>query len=205
MRTRTGQLQDSAFLAPGTGAITRTLDSKLGDMVSVKDFGAVGDGTTDDRAAIQAALNAVSAGGGTLYFPSGTYAMSSNVSNTQLVKTIARDLKIKGENATIKCTSATHLINMMVLNCSTGFSIDMDGIEWDGNNKVLNLVRFEQSTAQGVGSISLNNCAFRRSFGTIAGVGGNFSNTAFNSTGGFKRVSITNSEFTNHSRELGGA
>jgi hypothetical protein len=39
-----------------SGATARTLASKLGDFVSVHDFGAVGNGTTDDTAAIQAAL-----------------------------------------------------------------------------------------------------------------------------------------------------
>jgi len=43
---------------------------------NVLDYGAVGDGVTDDTTAIQAALTALtSAGGGTLYFPAGTYAV----------------------------------------------------------------------------------------------------------------------------------
>ncbi|PYI50550.1 glycosyl hydrolase family 28-related protein [Paenibacillus flagellatus] len=44
---------------------------------SVKWFGAKGDGTTDDMQAIQQAINAASAaGGGTVFFPSGTYIVS---------------------------------------------------------------------------------------------------------------------------------
>jgi hypothetical protein len=44
-------------------------------MIDVRDYGATGDGTTDDRAAIQAALDA----GGWVYIPEGTYALTSGV------------------------------------------------------------------------------------------------------------------------------
>jgi len=68
----------------GTGAQDRTLTSKLQDTVSVKDFGAVGDGTTDDSAAIQAALDAaanlgVDDKGALVHFPSGKYKITSTI------------------------------------------------------------------------------------------------------------------------------
>jgi hypothetical protein len=44
-----------------------------GTAFNVMDYGAVGDGTTDDTAAIQAALTAARAVGGTTFFPSGVY------------------------------------------------------------------------------------------------------------------------------------
>jgi len=66
------------FTQAGTGAVTRTVDSKLKDVVSVKDFGAVGDATTNDTAAVQAAIDSL-ASGGVVYFPPGTYRIARNI------------------------------------------------------------------------------------------------------------------------------
>lgn len=52
----------------------RTQFEKNSDIVSVKDYGAIGDGVADDSSSIQAAINAVAAvGGGTVVLPPGRY------------------------------------------------------------------------------------------------------------------------------------
>jgi hypothetical protein len=56
-----------------------TLNGKLVEQVSVKLFGAVGDGVTDDTAAIQAAIDAFPTGNGTVYFPVGTYLVTETL------------------------------------------------------------------------------------------------------------------------------
>ena len=63
------------------GAINRTIFVKSADIISVKDFGATGDGTTNDRDSIQAALDYCSSltNGCTLFFPTGRYKCNSGI------------------------------------------------------------------------------------------------------------------------------
>jgi hypothetical protein len=65
-----------SFTQAGSGAVARTVQSKLRDVVSVKDYGALGDGVADDTAAIRAALAANQ--GKRIYFPPGTYRFAGN-------------------------------------------------------------------------------------------------------------------------------
>ncbi len=68
-------------ITSGTGAVTRTVASKLNDTVSVKDFGADPTGAADSAPAIQAAINYVgSKSGGTILLPAGSYRITSTLS-----------------------------------------------------------------------------------------------------------------------------
>lgn len=62
----------AGFTASGTGAVARSLQAKMRDAVSVKDFGATGDGTTSDQTAFANAI----ATGKCVYVPAGNYRLT---------------------------------------------------------------------------------------------------------------------------------
>lgn len=70
------------YLPAGTGAVPTTVQGKLRESVSVKDFGATGDGVTNDHAAFAAAIAAVASTGQAIYVPAGTYVISSALTST---------------------------------------------------------------------------------------------------------------------------
>lgn len=67
------------FSPAGTGSVPTTVENKLRESVSVKDFGAVGDFTTDDTAAINAAINYINSlpGGGIVVVPNGVFGIGA--------------------------------------------------------------------------------------------------------------------------------
>lgn len=71
--------------------------------VSVKWFGAKGDGVTDDMAAIQASIDIVSVwGGGTVHFPVGTYIVSPLLQTKRIILKSNVNLRGEGDNSVIK-------------------------------------------------------------------------------------------------------
>ena len=74
-----GQGDNIQVIASGVGAVYRTVQDKLRDVVSVKDFGAVGDGVTNDTTAFTNAFAYLNAGTSPrkLYIPAGDYVVAS--------------------------------------------------------------------------------------------------------------------------------
>jgi hypothetical protein len=91
-----GSMAAPDFTAGGAGADTRTSHDKFSDMISVKDFGAAGDGLTDDTPAFQKALAAHDS----VYVPAGTYLITGTVAVGERQSLIGA-----GQKAVIKCQS----------------------------------------------------------------------------------------------------
>jgi len=126
------QSNSSGILA---GAVGRTVHEKFQEMISVKDFGAMGDGVTNDTTAMQNALTA--AAGKSLYIPAGTYVCN------QLV--VSSGTSVYGDSASTTIIQATsslgsstplfrNLTQSGAANVYTDTQISVSNIRFDGNN-----------------------------------------------------------------------
>jgi polygalacturonase len=74
-------------------------NSKTGNIVNIRDHGAIGDGITNDTHAIQSALDACSnIGGGTVQVPSGRYLTGSLIFHSHITLCLDRDAVILGSD-----------------------------------------------------------------------------------------------------------
>jgi hypothetical protein len=127
------------FLQAGTGAVARTVQDKDRDIVSVKDFGAVGDGTADDTTAMQAAFAAAHI----VYLPPGKYRLTANIRKTFSASAIeAFTLIGAGSDNTI----------LFWPNANGGMVFDYQ----NGWNNSVSLSDFSCTTAQPGNSVAIN-------------------------------------------------
>jgi Pectate lyase superfamily protein len=83
-----------------SGGVGRNLNARMSDLINAKDFGATGNGATDDTVAIQAAINAAQHAGGTaLYVPAGIYKITNTVTVSKHIKLIGAGPQGLGDTA----------------------------------------------------------------------------------------------------------
>jgi hypothetical protein len=123
-----------------------------GAFYSVKDYGALGNGSADDTAAINAAFAAMPTAGGVLYFPAGTYKVTAALTPWSKVMTVMGD----GWNAS---------------NIATNSSV-LDVVTVTNSVHITNL-RFAPSVARTAGNeikittgqqVAIDNCIFAGAF-----------------------------------------
>lgn len=91
--------ENNDYTSSLTNAVERTLQSKFEDIVSVKDFGAVGDGVADDTTAINNALSSLLTTGrrGIVHVPPGTYR------TTDTILVAGTGIRLQGEIGEFAC------------------------------------------------------------------------------------------------------
>jgi parallel beta-helix repeat protein len=119
----------------GTGAVATTVQAKLRQTVNVDDFGATGDGTTDDTTAIQNAVNA----GSVIYFTGGkTYIVSpQSLTNPDggygICINVASNKTLMMYGATIKQKNGTSGVGGVISNTAAVSNVSIYGGTVDGN------------------------------------------------------------------------
>lgn len=116
---------DGAVTATGS-TTARTLGARFSDVINVKDYGAVGDGTATDTAAIRLALAAVPASGAQVFFPKGTYKING-------MMTLPSNVHLYGPEATILSAAGNAWESGAGITSafySVGSNITIEGMHW---------------------------------------------------------------------------
>lgn len=154
----------------GTAFTSQTVQQKLQQTVSVRDFGAVGDwngtqsspGTgTDDTAAIQAAINYCIANGASLFFPQGRYRTTAPL---VIDKTSSTNDPINGDMSGIAIQGASARSAQIVAD-HDGVCLDYRGGNSAGIHSYLNingvgLLKANYNRAAGSIGLKMNLCAY---------------------------------------------
>lgn len=131
---------DAAVYEAASGTpttVARSAVSKFTDNVSLKDFGAVGNGSTNDAGALSLAL---ASGAKRIHVPKGDFAMTGVVAVT-----LANDVELYGEGRFVY-TGANSIDNLITI-ASANYSFIVRGITFDGDEKIAGGFRIENTAA----------------------------------------------------------
>lgn len=140
-----------SFTATAQNTVATQVNTNTADIASfaysVKDYGAVGDGVADDTAEIQAAVTAAP-NGGAVFFPAGTYKISSAI-------VCNKSLKLYG-SATLKLGANA----ASLLTCSSASNIRIENLTFDGNRTGLGSSGFAAMYMTDVSNLVMRGCTF---------------------------------------------
>lgn len=207
------------FLQAGTGAVARTGQAKMRDFVNVKDFGAVGDGVTNDRAAI----NLAHAAHKKVYYPAGTYLVSGGSID---LPTGVNGIAMMGDGRSTKITSpfeygAVRIYNhdnvvisdiwfestAVAFGCITGFHSETSNVIIErcrfttGGAILTNGIKFVMDLATvGLDGLIVRDCVFD----SPGRMGVEIQNHGASTTVRYRNVTIENCKFLNTGLAVGG-
>lgn len=126
-------------------------------IVNVKNYGAIGDGSNDDTTAIQNAINSFGVLGGVVFFPAGTYKISSALTWT---------------NPHITLQGASRTDCSIVTNSATANMVSMGGwysmiVNMTFNSSVTRSAGYAVVMVSGATRHVIDNCEFNNMFGGI--------------------------------------
>lgn len=140
------------FIQSGTGAVARTVQTKQRERITFEDFGAVGDGTTDDHAAIAAAIAA---------YPTSTIYAGAKVYRLATELTISSAVRIVGEGMSNTQFLFDQGVNGIVISGGTNrFTLDSLSVYAAGTPRqagIHGISSAATSLSGGVGYLDLSN------------------------------------------------
>jgi hypothetical protein len=141
-----------SLLTGADAAATRTaigVAAAVAGLVNVKDYGAAGDGTADDTAEIAAAITAAPSGG-EVYFPPGTYKISSEL-------TVGKPLRLYGAglSSVLKLSAKASFFGL-----SSVSNVIIENLVFDGNRTALGFDFHTAIYMDDVADSSIRNCRF---------------------------------------------
>lgn len=102
--------------------------------VTQSPYNAVGDGSTDDRGAIQSAIDdAELAGGGIVYFPQGDYLLDSQTTTDICLMGDSDRVKYRGDGVGLSILKLGDDVDGHMLNLGAVAECEISGLEFDGN------------------------------------------------------------------------
>lgn len=134
--------------------VTSVMSDGFPTVYDVKYYGAKGDGTTDDAAAINAAITAANAaGGGTVFFPAGDYKTDSQV-------TLQSDIELRGDMNARLMPSDT--VPSYAYYATGESNIRIQGLVFEGTGTAYTSGTQRLLQINSSSEVQIHNCTFRK-------------------------------------------